>query len=108
MRQPHFHLVAARFAAQAPFAEVLAVVGQQPVAVLTHPGPCPANDLAGVKVGRHIGSDPDGTAAGETRKRNLFHRSSDKAVCESRVMQDFATADVDSVMQITATWCDNV
>jgi hypothetical protein len=42
------------------------------------------------------------------RERNFFHRSSTQTVREPRVVNDLATADVDSVMQIAATRCDKV
>ena len=42
------------------------------------------------------------------RQRNLFHRSPTQTMREPGVVNDFATADVDSVMQIAATRCDEV
>jgi hypothetical protein len=42
------------------------------------------------------------------RERNFFHRSSTQTMREPRVVNDLATADVDSVMQIAATKCDKV
>jgi len=41
-------------------------------------------------------------------KRYFFHRPPVQAVPESRVMNDLATADVDSVVQIAAARCDDV
>jgi hypothetical protein len=41
-------------------------------------------------------------------ERNLFYRSPTQTVRETRVVNDPATADVDSVMQIAATRCDEV
>ena len=42
------------------------------------------------------------------RERNLFHRSPTQSMREPGVVNDLATADVDSVMQIAATRCDEV
>ena len=42
------------------------------------------------------------------RERNLFHRSPTQTMREPGVVNDFATADVDSVMQIAVTRCDKV
>jgi hypothetical protein len=39
-------------------------------------------------------------------ERNFFHRSSAQTVREPRVMNDFASPDVDAVMQIGAPRCD--
>jgi hypothetical protein len=107
-RQPCFNLEAAMLTAQTPFAEVLAVVGQQPVAILAYSRARPPNYLSTIEGLRRVGSDPDRTAAGETSERNFFHRTSAQAVCQSRVVHHRAAADVDSVVQIATTRCDNV
>ena len=44
----------------------------------------------------------------KTRERNLFHRSSAQPSREPCVMHDLASADVDSVMGVTAALSDNV
>jgi hypothetical protein len=41
-------------------------------------------------------------------ERNLFHRPSAQTVREPRVVNDFASADVDVVMQTVAPGCDTV
>jgi hypothetical protein len=62
-RQPRVYLIAAMFTVQTPFAEVLTVVRQQPVAVLAHPGARPMDHFL-TREGRwRIGSDPDRAAA---------------------------------------------
>ena len=107
-RQPRVYLIAAMFTVQTPFAEVLTVVRQQPVAVLAHPGARPTDHFS-TRVDRWpIRSDPNRTAASETIESCFFHRPSIKAVCKARIVHDLATANVDSVMQISATRCDNV
>ena len=97
-RKPRFDLKAARLTAQTPFAEMLAVVGEEAVAVLAESRERPADHLAAIEILRRIGSYPDRLAAGETSERNFFHRPSAQTVRESRVMHDFAVANVDSVV----------
>jgi hypothetical protein len=55
-----------------------------------------------------MGSDPDRATAAEKSERNLFHRPSLQAACESRVVYDLTVADMDAVMQIATTRCDYV
>ena len=107
-RQPRFYLVAAPLIPQTPFAEVLTVVGQQSVGVFAQSGARSADHLPTIEVRCRIGSDPARVAARETSERNLFHRPSVEAMCESRVMHDLAIADVDSVMLVTTARRDNV
>ena len=49
--KPGLDLEASRRAAQTPFAEVLTIIGQQPIAVLPHTGSRPADDLSNVEIG---------------------------------------------------------
>src|SRR5262249_3563453 len=107
-RKPRVYLIAAVFTVQTPFAEVLTVVRQQPVAVFAYPGARPMNHFSTREVRWRIGSDPDRAAASETIESCFFHRPFVKAVCKSRIVHDPAAANVDSVMQISATRCDNV
>ncbi len=91
-----------------PVRTVLTVVGQQSVGVFAQSGARAADHLPMIEVRRRIGSDPARVAVRETSERNFYHRPSVKAVCESRVMHDLATTDVDSVMLVTTARCDNV
>jgi len=104
-RHPSLYLIAAMLTVQTPFAEVLTVVRQQPVSVLAHPGARPTDHFSTRESRWRIGSDPDRATAGETIESCFFHRASAQAVCESRVVHDLAAANVDSVMQISATRC---
>jgi hypothetical protein len=107
-RKPGFDLEASGRAAQTPFAEVLAVVGQKPIAVFPHTGSCSADDLSNVEVGWRVRSHPDALFTREMSERNFFHRSSTQTVREPRVVNDLASTDVDAVMQIAAPGCDKV
>jgi hypothetical protein len=89
-------------ATQAPLAEVLTVVRQQPIAILPYPGACPFDHLLGVKIGGGVKFDPHRLAAGESIQRHFFDRSPVQATCETGVMNDPAITHIDSVMQIAA------
>src|SRR5882724_2881938 len=106
--KPGFDLEASSRAAQTPFAEVLTVIGQQPIAVFPHTGPCSADDLSKVEIGWGVRSHPDTLSVREMSERNFFHRSSAQTVREPRVVNDLASTDVDAVMQIAAPGCDKV
>jgi hypothetical protein len=106
--KPGFDLEASSRAAQTPFAEVLTVIGQQPIAVLPHTRSCSADDLSNVEIGWRVRSHPDALSAREMSERNFFHRSSAQTVHEPRVVNDLASTDVDAVMQIAAPGCDKV
>jgi hypothetical protein len=70
-----FDLEASSRAGQTPFAEVLTVIGQQPIAVFSHTGSCSADDLLNVEIGWRIRSHSDALSAREMSERNFFHRS---------------------------------
>jgi hypothetical protein len=107
-RQPRLHLQASRLAVQTPFAEVLAIVCQETIAVFAHTGSSPANDFPDIEVRWRAGSDPDALATGETRQRNFFHRPSAQALRESRIVNNVAIACIYSVMQISAPGRDEM
>ena len=106
--KPRLDLKAPRRAAQTPLTEVLAVVGQQPIAIFPHAGSCPAHDFSSVEVGLRVRSHPHAPSAREMSERNFFHRSSAQTVREPRIVNDLASANVDAVMQIAAPGCDEV
>jgi hypothetical protein len=93
---------------QTPFAEVLTVIGQQPIEVFPHAGSCSADDLSNVENGWRIRLYPDALSACEMSERNFFHRSSAQTVRKPRVVNDLASTDVDAMMQIAAPRCDKV
>lgn len=93
---------------QAPFAEVLAIVCQEPIAVFAHTGSGPADDLPDIEVRWSAGSDPDALAASETSQRNFFDRPSAQTLRESRIVDNLAIAYIDSVMQISAAGRDKM
>jgi hypothetical protein len=87
------------FIVQTPFAEVLAVIAQQTVAILPYAGSRAAGYFLTIEIRWRIGYDhPDSATTCETSERDLFHGSGTQAVCQPCVMHDLAIADVDSVM----------
>jgi hypothetical protein len=107
-RQQRLHLQAPRLAVQTPFAEVLAIVCQQTIAVFAHTGSSPADDLPNIEVGCSAGSYPDALATCETSQRNFFHRPSAQTLRESRIVNNLAIAYIYSVMQISAAGRDKM
>jgi hypothetical protein len=95
------------FAVQAPLAEMLAVVAEEPIAVLADPGPRSPNHFLAAEA-RGAGSDPQGVSLSETRERNLFHRTPVEPMHEGAVMGDPAAADVDTMVGKTQPGCKEV
>jgi hypothetical protein len=107
-RKPGLDLEASSRPVQTPFAEVLTVIGQQPIAVLPHSGSSSADDLSNAEIRWRVRSHPDALPAREMSDRNFFHRSSAQTVREPRIVNDLASTDVDAVMQITTPRRDKV
>jgi hypothetical protein len=72
-REQALHLVAALLIPQAPFAEVLAVVAQDSIAVLAEARTRAVRYLGSIKARLDVGSYPDLTPVREARQRNLCH-----------------------------------
>jgi len=97
-RPQAFDLIAAMLAVQAPFGEVLAVVGEETIRVFTETRARTTDDFRALESGSLTRPHPDGEAVSEPRKRNLFHRATPPARTEGTVVDDAAIADVDAVM----------
>ena len=95
------------FAAQAPPAEVLAVVAEETITILADPGSRSPNHFLAVEV-NGARSNPESVSMSETRERNLFHRSPVKPMYEGAVMDDPAAADVNTVVGKAKTRCNEV
>ena len=95
------------FAAQTPLAEVLAVVAEEPIAVLADPRPRSPNHFLAAEASG-AGSDPKGVSMSETRERNLFDRTPVEPMREGAVMDDPAAADVDTVMSKSQPGCEQM
>jgi hypothetical protein len=63
------------FSADAPFAEVLTVVGQQVVTVFTYSGTCPVDYFIAIEPRGLLEPDPNRITLGELRQNKLLHRT---------------------------------
>jgi hypothetical protein len=91
------YLLAARFAAQTPLAEVLAVVAEEPIAALADPRPRSSDHFLAAEAS-DARSNPQSVSMSEPRERNLFDRAPVEPMGEGAVMDDPAAADVDAVV----------
>ena len=89
-------------AADAPVAEVLAVIGQQAIVVLAETRAGAPNDLCGRKDGDGVFDPAYLVAAGESGQGHLLDRAALPAPGEPRVVHHPTLADVNAVMAIAA------
>ena len=106
--QPFIHLMAARFAANAPLAEMFAVVSQYGVTIFAHSGPCPADDRISIEPSSLRRSDPDGISESEFRQWNLFYRRSAQATRQASVLNDQIVTYINAVMGKATPQCNHV
>lgn len=98
------NLFAATLAVQAPGAEVLAVICEQVIAVLTQPraSPCHGFDSG---IGRtRIWLSPDRLPGGKACDVSFFHRPEMKRPREAGIVHDLGIAYINPVMVVTAAW----
>jgi hypothetical protein len=79
---------------------VLAVVGEQAVAVLADPRARSKDDVLVVEPGIAVTSKPESASESEACERNLFDRPPLQGTYEGAVMDDPAAADVYAVVGI--------
>lgn len=91
------HLFAAMFSAQTPLTQVLAVVAEETIAVLSDPGPRSPDHFLAVEAGS-ARPNPECVLTSKLRERNLFHRSPVKSAYKGPVMDDPSIADVNPVV----------
>jgi hypothetical protein len=91
------------FSAQAPLTEVLAVVAEEAIAVLSDSGPGSPNHLFTDKANCAVGSDPESASIHEVRKRDLFHLPPRKPTHPGAVVDDTAAAGIDTMVGETET-----
>jgi hypothetical protein len=102
---PLLYLMAAMYAANAPCAEVLTVIGQEAVTVFAYSGASPADYFIAIEPGGFLDRDPDRVSVPELRNRDLFHWTPVQPVLQTCVLHDPAAARVNTVMLIAATGC---
>ena len=97
-RPQRLNLVTARFALNAPLAEVLAVIMKDLIPILTHTRACATNDFHAVKRGLPPPPCPDAPASSELRERYFFNWTPEKAMRQPGIVHDPAVSDVDPMM----------
>src|SRR4051794_33043591 len=78
---------------------MLAVVGHDPIAALAQPRSRSFHHFTATEAARFT-SYADAVAAGETFKRNVFHRSAPHSVCEARVVNDATVTHIDAMVRV--------
>jgi hypothetical protein len=96
------------FAVYTPLTQVLTVVAEEPISVLSKPGARPPHDLRTWQSVGPCRSHPYRLSLSEQLERYLFHRSSAPVAGKAAVMHDGASADIDTVMRIGETRCNEV
>jgi len=97
------YLRTAVFTVDAPLAQVLTVVTEEPIAVLPEPRACPAYDLCAVQMSGPWRPQPDRVPAGKARERDLLHRPAPPRLSKGGIVHNGARADIDAVMRISET-----
>jgi hypothetical protein len=100
--------VAALFSAQAPLAEVLTVVAQDPIVILTEPRAGTLHDLTRTVLHRHPASHRYRSAPTEFPQRNFLHRSPGEEAGNRPTVDDLSVAQVDAVMDEADPRADEV
>lgn len=103
-----FYLFAAGYAADAPRAEVFAVVGQQVVAIFAEAGAGAVDGLGAEVAGEGFGLDRHGVARGKRFERGFFDRRGLQCVAEAAIVNDAAAAGVDAMMGVAIARRDQV
>jgi hypothetical protein len=83
MREQFVYLITAMLRAKAPFAKVLAVVGQKVIAVLAYAGARPPHDFIGIESGSSPVANPHRATVRELLEADLFDRPSAEASHET-------------------------
>jgi hypothetical protein len=100
-------LPAAALVAKRPYAKMLAIVRQNPVVGFAQARERSRHHFATIEA-LQVASNPDDVASSETLERNLFHRSAPEPVCKTSVVHDAPVADIDAVVRVEPTRCDEV
>jgi hypothetical protein len=101
-------LIAALLILHAPLAEMLAVVGEKPVAVFPNAGAGPTRHFRTSEASRSVDSNPDRSAEREASERNLFHRAAAPSNHSGSVVDDVAASDIDAVVGEAVAWRNQV
>lgn len=106
-RTEPLHLSTARFVAQRPRAEVLAIIRQDVVAVLAQPRSRTLYHFAAIEASFVI-PQPDAMAVGKMFERNFLHRSAPQSVRKASIVNDAPVAHVDAVVAVKCAPCNEM
>src|SRR5262249_53584866 len=98
--QQALDLRTAMFTMHAPLAEVLAVVAQHAIAVLSKARARPPNNLFTPQGVGPCGSNPYRSSVSEARERNFFHRAPAPGSGKGAIVNDGVGAHVDAMVRI--------
>jgi len=101
-------LMATMLTADAPFAEVLAIVHQQVIAIFTEPQAGATDHFLGIEPARSLKTDPNCAPLCELGLENLFDWTSAQPAREATVLHDASVAYVYAMVRISETWGDKV
>jgi hypothetical protein len=101
-------LRAAVSAVHAPFAEVLAVVGQDPVGVLADSRSRPRDHGVSIESSVIVRTNPDRASARKLLEGHFLDRSGAPAAGEAPIVHHIAVADVDAVMHVASARRDDM
>lgn len=94
--------------AQAPLAEVLAVVPNDVISILAKPTARTTNHIFPVEARIRVCAYGDGPATSKFRQRHLFYRSAVETSDDPRVMDDPTLTDIEAVMDVAAARRDEM
>lgn len=93
-------LIASLLSAYTPFTEMLTVVGEQSVTILSQARPSAINDLPRIVPRRHAASHRYGSTPTKIPQRNFLHRSPGEETRNRPAVNDSSAAQVDAMMDI--------
>lgn len=102
------NLVAALLTSQTPFTEVLAIVGQEAVALLSQARLGAVDDFLRRKFRRYPAPHGYRSSSAKVSQRNLLHRSPGEEAGNCPTVYDFSVAHVDAMMDIADARCDQM
>ena len=97
------HLRAAVFAVDTPLAQMLAIVAQEPIAILSKSGARAPHDFCALQAMGLSSSDPYRMSISETSERSLFHRSPVPVFGKGGVVHYGAAPHVDTMVCVGET-----
>jgi hypothetical protein len=97
-----FHLGAMTDAVETPIAEVLAVIGQQAIIVLTEARTGASDDFFGRKYRSGMSDDSHRVTGGESRQGDFLNWTALPECGETRIVHHSSTADIHAMMGISS------